>query len=79
MAGKLKTTHEMFLRDARAIRQALKEIERQVGFFERNGWGDQIRFLLIAGDIRGLSQIAERARRRYEQEYEQRQHETHPS
>jgi len=62
----MKRRADLFRRDARGIRELADEISRQVGHYERNGTGDEIRFLIIEIFARRLLKRARRARRRYE-------------
>ena len=55
-----------FQLDGQELRRHAKEITRQVGFYERNGKGDEIRFLHIETEARWLLKAAQRAAKRYD-------------
>ena len=65
MGEQLKRTQKMFQQDVRAITGMAKEVLRQCGFYERNGRGDEIRFMLIDVRATRLAKRSERASRRY--------------
>ena len=62
----LRTEQRYFTRDARRIAACAEEIRRQAGFYQRNGHGDEIRFLLIDTQVITLGRLTDRAARRYE-------------
>ena len=62
---RLKVTPKMFRCDAAKIRRAASEVDRQAGFYARNGAKDVMRFMLIDLRARALEQAAGRARQRY--------------
>ena len=66
----LKTSPEFFQRDAKAIAKLVEEIKRELGFYERNGPGDEMRFLFIDNTAFLLKRLAERAYRRYQAKVE---------
>ena len=64
----LRRTQRMFRCDVRAIRNMAQEVLRQCDFYERNGKGDELRFMLISIRAKRLAKLADRADRRYLQE-----------
>ena len=62
----MKRRPDLFRRDGRAISTLANEIARQVGHYERNGAGDELRFLMIEVYAQQLLKRAIRARRRCE-------------
>lgn len=60
----LRVGHEFFLRDVQAIRRHIARAERQLAFYERNGWGDELRFALVRIELHWALEAAKRADRR---------------
>lgn len=68
MSTRLRRTPKMFSADVRAIKRMAQEVVRQCGFYERNGHGDELRFVIIDVKVAWLAKRTGRALRRYDQE-----------
>jgi len=58
-------SHHLYLKDTRRIRALVEEIEVQCGYYERNGEGDEVRFLEIERAASALLKATGRPVRRY--------------
>ena len=71
----LRVDRTMFTRDARLIRRMALEIVRQTEVYERNapaGEAEALRFITMNIDAHKLWKATQRAARRYEEGYRQR-------